>query len=316
VLIAGLPRSGTTWAANALARTEGATLVHEPDNDRIHVAAMAAKARLGRYPVLGPGDDAEPYRRLFEAAFGVGEPGRFDERRRRWAASLVEGVDVTDIDRVMGESPPRRWPWRLAAARYLGRPPEVVSSAGPRIVKSVHGALSLGWVVDVVRPSDTVVLLRHPANVIGSWRDMGWKLDRFWWHRAEVWERFGPPDANPGPGRPETYVDKAAWQFALLANALVSAASSRSLPIVDHEDLLADPAGNLAGLAERLGLRWTAAAQDWVAASDRPGEGYELNRRISDLRGRWQTRLAPDDLAVVADVIERFPLLAQRWPLR
>jgi hypothetical protein len=316
VLVAGLPRSGTTWVANALAHAEGASLVHEPDNDRIHVAAMAAKARLGRYPVLLPGDRAEPYRRLLVAAFGEGEPGRLDERRRKWASALLDGLDVSAIDEVMGEAPPRRWPWRLTVARYLGAPPSVVAATGPRIVKSVHAALALDWVVEAVHPVHTVVLVRHPANVIGSWQDMGWKLDRFWWHRAEVWERFGPPQRNPGPGRPATYMEKAAWQFALLANALVSTASQRSLPVVDHEDLLADPAGGLADLAERLGLRWTVAAADWVVASDRPGEGYELNRRAADERGRWQNRLPPEDLVVVADVIEQFPLLRDRWPLR
>jgi hypothetical protein len=53
-----------------------------------------------------------------------------------------------------------------------------------------------------------------------------------------------------------------------------------------------------------------------VVASDRPGEGYELNRRAADERGRWQNRLPPEDLVVVADVIEQFPLLRDRWPLR
>ncbi len=316
MLIAGLPRSGTTWVANALARTEGADLVHEPDNDRIHVAAMAAKARLGRYPVLRPGDEAEPYRRLMAAAFGLGDAGRLDDRRRRWAASLLVDVDVTDIDRVMGEAPPRRWPWRLAVARRLGAAPAVAIGPGPHIVKTVHAALALGWVLDVVGPCPAVVLVRHPANVIGSWREMGWQLDRFWWHRPEVWERFGPPERNPGPGLPATYLEKAAWQFSLLANALVSEARGRSLPVVDHEELLADPTRGLAQLAGRLGLRWTDAAEDWVAASDRPGEGYELNRPLAAERGRWQTRLAPEELTVVADVVERFPLLRDRWPLR
>jgi hypothetical protein len=316
VLIAGLPRSGTTWVANALARTEGASLVHEPDNDRIHVAAMAAKAHLGRYPVLRPGDEAEPYRRLWAAAFGAGDAGRLDERRRRWAASLLTGVDVVEIDRVMGEAPPRRWPWRLAAARHLGAPPAVAPAAGPHVVKTVHAALALGWVLDAVAPARAMVLVRHPANVIGSWREMDWKLDRFWWHRAEVWQRFGPPEANPGPAMPGTYLEKAAWQFALLANALVSEAGVRRLPVIDHEELLVDPPSALASLAGQLGLRWTDAAEDWVAASNRPGEGYELNRRVATERGRWRSRLVPEDVSVIAGVLERFPLLRDRWRLR
>lgn len=47
VLVAGLPRSGTSWTAHALGPAEGTTLVSEPDNDRNHVEALKAKARLG-----------------------------------------------------------------------------------------------------------------------------------------------------------------------------------------------------------------------------------------------------------------------------
>ncbi len=315
VLLVGLPRSGTTWVSNALGHCDGATLVHEPDNDRLHVAALLAKARLGRHPILAPGESAPAYRTLLRAAFGLTTEQPGDARRRHRSAALAERAGEDAIDRVMGDLPPRRWPWPLALARRIGAPPAPTVAEGPIVVKSVHGALALSWTLEEVAPTATAVLVRHPANVIGSWRDMGWQLHRFAWHRPELWERFGPTVGNPGVGCPATPIEQGAWQFALLANALLAAAQACRLPVVDHEEVLADPVGRLSALAATLGLGWTDAATAWVAASDAPGEGYELRRVAAAEQGRWRTRLTPEELAVVADVVGRFPRLEGRWEL-
>lgn len=316
VLLAGLPRSGTTWIANALARCEGATLVHEPDNDRNHVDAMAAKARLGRQAVLRPGDRADGYARLLQAAFGRGETSALGERRRALAQRLVAGVDPAEIDRVMGDEAPARWPWRLAAARALATSPELrPHEAGPRLVKVVHASMAVRWVIEEVRPDATLLIVRHPANVIGSWRDLGWGLRNFGWSRPAMWAEHGPERANPGTHVPERFIERGAWEFGLLANALLGAADLPGTVVVDHEEVLEDPVPRLAETAARLGLTWTDEASDWVAASDRPGEGYDLARRAEEQRGRWRTRLDADELAVVADVLDRFDRLRGRWPL-
>jgi hypothetical protein len=316
VLIAGLPRSGTTWIANALAQCEGATLVHEPDNDRNHVEAMAAKARLGRQPVLRAGDRADGYGQVFLGAFGQGEVTALGERRRAKARQLLAPVDVAEIDRVMGDGAPRSWPWRLAVARWLAAGPEVhPHTAGPRLVKTVHGSMALRWLRREVEPDATLVIVRHPANVIGSWRDLGWGLQRFGWRRPAMWAEHGPEHDNPGPHVPATFIERGAWQFGLLANALLRAAEEPGVAVIDHEEVLADPVPQLEGVARGLGLSWTEGASAWVVASDRPGEGYELARVADEQRGRWRTRLAPDELAVVASIVDRFDRLRGRWPL-
>lgn len=315
VLVAGLPRSGSTWVANALGRTEGASYVHEPDNDRHHVHAMAAKAGRGRHPLLGPGDRADAYARLFQAAFGDAEPGAVAARRAELARRLAGAAPAGALDAAMGDRP-GPWPWALWAARLVVPPPAVGPRPdGTRVVKSVHCALALDWLLDRLRPDAGLVLVRHPANVVGSWRDLGWDLLRFPWSDPRLWERHGPPEQNPGPGRPGSLVERGAWQFSLLANALLAAAERHDLPVVDHEDVLADPVPVLAGVAGRLGLRWTPEAEAWVTENDRPGEGYELQRVAAEQRGRWRSRLAPSEAAVLAEVVGRFPRLRDRWPL-
>lgn len=310
-----MPRSGTTWVANALGRCAGTVLVHEPDNDRAHPAAFAAKASIGRFPLLAGDDRAPGLAGLLRGAFGEGRWRTSDERRRRWALERLQRAPVGQVDAAMRRS--ARVPLRLDAIRRVGAPPLVTPPGeSATVVKSVHLSLALEWVADQVVPDEVLVIWRHPANVIGSWRELGAVLVTFPWEDERLWARFGPPAGAPGPGAPDAWIDRAAWMFALLANAQAASVERHRWPTVDHEDLLASPADGLADLAERLGLGWTDEAHRWVLDSDRPGAGYDLGRVAAEQRDRWRTRLTPDELAAVADVLGRFPALADRWDLR
>lgn len=101
MLLAGLPRSGTSWIAHALGLTQETTLVSEPDNDRNHVEALKAKASLGRYPILVPGDEASDYAALWRHAAAGADHA--DGMRNRWAADRLAQVPAADIDRVMAD---------------------------------------------------------------------------------------------------------------------------------------------------------------------------------------------------------------------
>ena len=59
-----------------LGRSLGARLVGEADNEDKYPAAIHAKHRLGRYPVLAPGEDDRAYRRLWEWIFNGAHEGR------------------------------------------------------------------------------------------------------------------------------------------------------------------------------------------------------------------------------------------------
>src|SRR5262249_25000117 len=70
ILVAGAPRTGTTWVARALGSSPDATLINEPDNEWPNPFALRAKLPLGQYPVLGPGDEApKAYDLLWRKAF-------------------------------------------------------------------------------------------------------------------------------------------------------------------------------------------------------------------------------------------------------
>jgi hypothetical protein len=299
----------------ALGTCAGVSLALEPDSERLHPEALAAKARLGLYPVLDVGDRAAGYERLFVSAFTDAD-GRLSWRRRAARRLMVSADDgereaVMDVNRPAG-----RWPWRLASARSLvPKPPIGDPPNGPRIVKSVHCGFALEWLADRIAIDAVAVTVRHPANVINSWRKFEWTLDNFPWSDARIWDRFGPPERNPGPHRPGTYIESAAWQFGLFANAVLASAERHGWPVVDHEHMIEHPEVAFPELAERVGLQWTERGADWLRQHDAPGEGYELKRVLADERGRWKDRLSAEDRAVVEDVLGRFPRVRDRWML-
>ena len=57
ILLAGAPRSGTTWVANVLASAPSASVAVEPDNEKTSLLAFAWKDGLPRFPVLPAGTE-------------------------------------------------------------------------------------------------------------------------------------------------------------------------------------------------------------------------------------------------------------------
>src|SRR5687767_14691151 len=130
VLIAGLPRSGTTWTGRVLGAT-GATYVHEPDNHLVLPEAWAAKDGLGPFPAILPGAHAPAYEQLFECAFaGGGRPSlRYSSARLVHRAAPRAGRGAL------------LWlTGTLAGARA-----ELRDAPGQVVVKSVFCARSLEW---------------------------------------------------------------------------------------------------------------------------------------------------------------------------
>ena len=72
ILVAGVPRSGTTWLAHALAATTGSRLAHEPDNPAFHPGAAEAHALYGGYAAPHTGERWPAYELLWDQAFSAG----------------------------------------------------------------------------------------------------------------------------------------------------------------------------------------------------------------------------------------------------
>src|SRR6478609_7196868 len=76
ILLAGVPRSGTSWTGRALGATPATRYVDEPDGFR-DAFAFKVMMRFGENAHLEPGAVAPDYRRLWAGAFagGLRAPG-------------------------------------------------------------------------------------------------------------------------------------------------------------------------------------------------------------------------------------------------
>jgi hypothetical protein len=190
---------------------------------------------------------------------------------------------------------------------YRGWEPRVYSRYGVRswaapmpwvrvVVKDPFALLSLPAITRATgaRP---VILYRHPAAVLASYRRLNWLPD------VEEIAALGLPDAEPASPPPaEDEVSAMGWFWATCYATVL-----RDLPqlpdalVVDHAALAAGQDAALAELAAALGIR---ALRPHHAS--RRGHGHPPASRLHDLDRRpalvaeaWRQQVSPDEIARV-----------------
>ena len=299
VMVLGLPRSGTTWAARVLAAAPGVTYVNEPDNAEVDRYAAIAFGDV-RAALLEPATMTPRYRRLFDVAFRGGwTPGRTSGTARRLAAM----------------APPRS---RLEAALF-----DVAARAAARrppatdvvLVKSVAAHLAADWFVDEMH-ARLVVVWRHPLNVIAAWLDRGWRGAAMARRSPTLTARFTGTAAWPPPEGDG--VDATAWGLCAQQVWLFEAAARIDGTVVlHHEATCLDPAARFRAAFTALDLDWVPAADAALTAHSGRGAGYDPVRIAEDEPRRWAARLGATDVDAANAVIERFattsPEAAAYW---
>lgn len=300
VLIAGVPRSGTTWLGQVLGHVQDARYVHEPDNHLVRPEAWRAKRGLGSYPALRPGQDAPEYEHLWAAAFAGGPRPSLFGAGARIVHRLVPRAEKRALRKDASG-------FAANVARLAGTLAERQTepqAAKTVIVKSVFCARSLEWLADRFAPS-VVVIRRHPFAVVASWSDLGWSnfLDRDRGAVRDCVEVVGGPPPSPEA----SWIDRAAWHFGFLSSVLDRAiARHPEWWEVRHEMLCGDPEPGFRRLCLALGLEWTVAAEQFLAASNRPGRGYETNRLWAEQVDAGRSRLSLADQERVLEVLSAF----------
>jgi hypothetical protein len=273
-----------------LGRTAGARYLHEPDNHLVRPDAWWAKRRLGPYPELQPGEAGDDYERLWARAFAGGprlSPLYAGARILQRAGALRTSGRLASVPRIRPAPGPRFRP-----------------DPGPLVVKSVHCARSLEWVADRFAPA-VVVVERHPFGVISSWRKLGWDdfLDTD--HGAVRYSAAVLGVAPPLRGA--SWLERAAWHYGVLSSYLERA--RRRHPdwlVVRHEVLCAGPEPAFRRLAGRLGLHFTDETARFLAASNRPGDGYSTHRLWHEQVDGGRSRLTPAERTLVLATLDRF----------
>lgn len=285
ILVLGTERSGTTWVARALASADDATYVHEPDNADANPLAGDGKGGLGLYPVLEPRERADGYARLWDHAFAGGWPSRPSLER------IGAGVNRM--------SPVVRRLVAVAAARVSrrARVPEIV------VVKSVHAPFAAEWLVERYAPA-VVVVRRDPLNVVASLIRLGTTPvgveERYQTlqHPAVRCRYLDPTGLEP-PGSGETMAYRLAWWIAFIDRLLADHATRAGWTVVSHDRMCVSPLLEAERLCEVLDISDRVGVLRFIAASDRPGDGFSTDRLTAEQPERWKDVLDPGQVAEV-----------------
>ncbi len=310
LFVASAPRTGTTWVAWVLSVAPGVTWINEPDNEWPNVFALKAKRTLGRFPVLEKGDSAPPeYEELWARAFQGFRQSRFMDRivwrsdrgertmLQLWRA-LCDHANpemsrelrvLTALVRPPGSKP------RPVGGRRRGKAPERV------LVKSVYAPLALEWINARFQPQ-TVIVLRHPLNVMASWVELmggGCALDTNPTVREHFAARWNLPELHPDASR----LQRISWEVGLFTSALYAGIDEHpDWVVVSHEDLCVDPRETFKRLYEDVGLEWSSKTEEFLEERNRPGEGFKVFRVASELPERWRKRLSKEQLEEIWSV--------------
>ncbi len=300
LVVAGIPRSGSTWTQRMLSCDPSVLAVLEPDSETKSAPAIWAKRRLGRYPVLAPGDRDADYHELWRWVLaGAPQEGRLA------AAERVRKVALKEWRWYMQG----RWTPTMRLAGQLGRHPGDQPVPALRdhrlLVKTVHAAMALEW-LDATFDVEVLVLLRHPAAVLASWLSLGLPDHYARLERVPEVRRRCQQWGVPLPGSDE--LEHTVWLLGVLLTSLEQAADRHpGWALRTHEQLCVSPTDEFRTLYGELGLHWTDRADAYLEESNRPGQGFAVQRVAKDQPDLWKTRLSPATVDVMQRVLAPFP---------
>jgi hypothetical protein len=281
-----------------LATSPGTARLLEPDNEDKYPAAIHAKHRLGRYPVLAPGQPSHPYRALWAWILAGGR----DSWRARQARRILSPGAATRI--FDGSMDLTTW-----TASTLARDPRPGTPVPGRVIaKSTHAQLSIEW-IDAEFDITPLVLFRHPASVLASWMEVDLKDSRnaTLESRPEVRTRYADRWGVPLPG--DDPVEQMSWRIGLLTAALEEAVDRNPhWQVRTHEELCTDSVATFRTLFAELGLEWDDATEQYLVANDTPGDGFSTTRVAAEVVDSWQRRLDDAQLATLRRVLATFPI--------
>ena len=286
VIVAGFPRSGTSWLAKCLSYAPGFTYYREPDNfDRV----PEAEPRFANL-YLTPQHDDSAYRKLMSKAC-AGE----------MATAFTMREDPGPLLKYFG-GPGRRIGELLPFLFF--RKPNV-------LVKLVFANLNLTWFSAHFPHARQLCVLRHPCGQFSSWQRLGWEPDPVTLlenHRLMA-DHLGPfADLLRSAG---TFWEKAGALWGATVYVIHrQTQADRGRLIVAYEWLCGDPVERFQQLYGLLGMGWSGSAARGIARSNAEGDGktYSLQRPSAIQVDRWKERLAPEDIDACRKFVEPFGL--------
>ncbi len=286
VIVAGFPRSGTSWLAKCLSFAPDFTYYREPDNfDRV----PEAEQRFVHLYLTATNDDPA-YRRLMTRAC-----------QGQVATAFTMKEDPGPLLALLG----RR-------GRWLGeRFPFLFFRKQHVLLKLVFANLNLAWFSANVPRASQLCVLRHPCGQFASWQRLGWEpkpaalLD----NQRLIVDHLHPFVDLINSAR--TFWERAGALWGATVHVIHrQTRADGGRRIVAYEWLCADPLARFEQLYELLDMEWTAEAERGIRKGNVEGDSmtYSLHRPAAVQVDRWKDRVGPEEIASCRRFVEPFGL--------
>jgi Sulfotransferase domain len=293
ILVTGMPRSGTTWVGRMLCASKQAGYLNEPlnlttsqDTFRIPVGCW--------YPYITSENEERLLPPLAEAL----------EFEYPLARQLARCRNRTDLFHTLKT-------WRSFVESRNRRP----------LVKEPHAIFAAEWFARRLG-SDVVVIVRHPAAVVASWKRLDWSFDFTHLLRQPAlvrdWLTPFAAEMEAALAPSKDLVDRVALLWRIIYH-IVAEYRERfpEFHVVRHEDLSRNPLAEYRRLYDVLSLPFTTEAADAVDASsgaENPKETRVENPHETRIDSRanlenWRGRLDADEITRIRLVTEETAIL-------
>ena len=285
ILVTGLPRSGTTWVGRVIGASPSVGYIQEPFNILCRPGRCTARFPYWFYYVCE--ENEEQYfhhiEQTLQFRYHVWEEIQA-MRTLRNAAGMARDFWRFQFNRINRRRPLLRDPFALFSAEWLAR--------------------RFGF--------DVVVLIRHPAAFVASFKSLHWEhpFDHFLKQPLLMRDHLHAfeDEIREFAERRQSAVDQAILQWRLIHSVIIHYRDRHPEWIFRrHRDLSANPVKNFREIYERLGLPYTAHEENKTLhyCMARPKErGYapsSVVRNSAQNLSLWRSRLTDAELERVQE---------------
>lgn len=310
ILVAGLPRSGTSWMGKIFDSHPDTLYLHEPDK---HI-------QLPGVPMLLPAEPRKELDEFLRRVLANRSPG-VTGKLPAFAKSYRCGARHLARNAVgyMARALPRRLADRVRVPDLVD--PGARRGSGPRLVwKSINSVGRLGALARRLPEARCLLLLRHPCGQIASVL-RGYASGRIHGRPPSDQYRVFEMLLGTGPARARGLtldalramhpVERMAWRWVLfLEKAVADTAGLANCRLLRYEDLCAAPADGARELFGFAGLGWHERTEEFIRESTN-GENeryFGLHKDPQRSAGKWRRELSEADARRILGVVGESPV--------
>lgn len=323
ILVAGVPRSGTSWVAKVLSFNKSIKLINEPDNEHNNLIAYIYKQKLPRFPYLRP--DAQK-NGLFYIYEGINK-GKYlyDYSKTSLLIKKLANINfdssedtivrknvfLDNLNEHLFELP-------VKDKLHLNITKKLVEGAllfknknrykkKEILIKTVHSILALPYIQKYFQPG-ILILVRHPASIVSSHL----RLDN-----SDIWRNLFIQKNlmkdylsgfETGISDLEHNLEKAGAQVGAFHYVLAKQIEHNpGWNIVRHEQLCLDPHAGFYDLYKTLNLEWSDGINEKISELNKDGSGYSVYRISRDQIDKWKYELSDIQVEQIKTGYNVFP---------